>query len=136
MKKLLTLILAVILITSLAACGGDDATSSNNSSEGMMSRIENGVSSFMDGVESDISSMTSMLTGSSTTISKEDALGIALKDAGATKDSITDYESELDYELGIMVYDIEFKSGDTEYSYEIHAESGEILDKDTEKDND
>ena len=136
MKKLLTLILAVILITSLAACGEDDATSSNISSGGMMSKIENGVSSFMDGVESDISSMTSMLTGSSTGISKEDALGIALKDAGVTKDSIKDYESELDYELGIMVYDIKFKSGDTEYSYEIHAENGEILDKDTEKDND
>lgn len=136
MKKLLTLILAVLFISSLAACGEDDSTSSNASSEGLMSKIENGVSSFMDGVESDISSMTSMLTQSGTSITKEDALDIALKDAGVTKDSIRDYESELDYELGIMVYDIEFKSGDTEYSYEIHAQNGEIIDKDTEKDND
>lgn len=135
MKKLITLVLAVILITSLAACGEDkDTTSSNMSSGGVISRIEDGVSSFIDRVESGISSMTSMMTQSDSVISKEDALDIALKDAGVTKDSISEYESELDRELGVLVYDIEFKSQGTEYSYEIHAENGTILDKKSEKD--
>lgn len=136
MKKIVTFILAIMMITSLAACGEDKNTSSNNmSSEGLMSKIEDGVSSFIGGVESDISSMTSMMTGSGTSISKEEALDIALKDAGVTKDSIRDYESELDRELGVLIYDIEFKSGDKEYSYEIHAENGTILDRDSEKEN-
>ena len=113
MKKIVTFILAIMMISSLAACGEDKNTSSNNmSSEGLMSKIEDGVSSFIGGVESDISSMTSMMTGSETSISKEEALDIALKDAGVTKDSIRDYESELDRELGVLIYDIEFKSGD------------------------
>lgn len=138
MKKLLTLSLAIVFVLSFAACGNKDNNTSSDMQNGgdMMSQIEDGVSSIIGGVESGISSMTSMLTGSGATISAEDALGIALKDAGVTKDNITEYDNELERKLGILVYDIDFKSGDTEYSYEINAEDGAIIDKDTEKDYD
>ncbi len=138
MKKLITMLLAVTFVFALSACGEDDTQSSSmmqgGKDENYMSESGTGVSSFISGVESRISSMTSMLTSGDTTISADDALKIALKDAGVTKDSISDYESELERQLGILVYDIEFKSGNKEYSYEIHAENGSIVDRDIDKD--
>ena len=43
-------------------------------------------------------------------------------------------KAEKDYEDGVLVYEVEFYSGNTEYDYEIKAATGEILsfDKDIE----
>lgn len=45
-------------------------------------------------------------------------------------------ESELDYEKGKAVYDVEFESNDQEYEYEIDAETGAVLEKEKERDDD
>ena len=41
---------------------------------------------------------------------------------------------ELDDEDGTLVYEVEFKSGGMEYSYEINAATGAILKHETELD--
>lgn len=51
----------------------------------------------------------------------------ALKHAGVTADSIKEFECKLDKENGLMVYEIEFKSGNYEYSYDINAETGAVV---------
>ena len=43
-------------------------------------------------------------------------------------------EVELDEEDGILVYEVEFKSGNMEYSYEIDAASGAVLKHESERD--
>lgn len=68
-----------------------------------------------------------------TLISKEDALSKALSDASVPKSKAKELEIELDKENKTSVYEIEFKVDRIEYKYEIHAESGKILDKETEK---
>ena len=45
------------------------------------------------------------------------------------ENEIRELENNLDRENGILVYDIEFKSGNNEYSYDINAQTGEIIDR-------
>lgn len=71
---------------------------------------------------------------SSSKISKSKAKNIALKDAGVNEKDIREYEISLDNDDGVSVYEIEFKLGNTEYSYEIDAKSGKIIDKEQDID--
>ena len=62
------------------------------------------------------------------------AKSIALNHAGVSENEAYDMDIELDDEDGILVYEVEFKSGGMEYSYEIDAASGTILKHDAELD--
>ena len=62
------------------------------------------------------------------------AKSIALNHAGVSENEAYDMEIELDDEDGTLVYEIEFKSGNMEYDYEINAASGAILKHETEID--
>ena len=67
-------------------------------------------------------------------IAKEEAIDIALKDAGLTNDQVKALRTEFDYDDGRPEYDVEFRQGNYEYDYEIHAESGKILSREKEWD--
>ena len=67
-------------------------------------------------------------------ITPEAAKETALADAMLTSGQISDYESELDYQRGRMVYEIEFKSGGKEYEYVIDAQTGAIISGEVEAD--
>ena len=62
------------------------------------------------------------------------AKSIALNHAGVSENKAYDMEIELDDEDGILVYEVEFKSGNMEYSYEINAATGAILKHEAELD--
>ncbi len=62
------------------------------------------------------------------------AKSIALNHAGVSEGKAYDMDIELDDEDGILVYEIEFKSGNMEYSYEINAATGAILKHEAELD--
>ena len=62
------------------------------------------------------------------------AKSIALNHAGVSENEAYDMDIELDDEDGILVYEVEFKSGGMEYSYEINAATGEILKHEAELD--
>lgn len=68
-----------------------------------------------------------------TKITRDDALKIALEDAGLKQDQIHDLEVELDNDGGALHYDVDFEVNDKDYDYEIDAESGKILKKQTPK---
>ena len=59
---------------------------------------------------------------------------IALNHAGVSESKAYDMEIELDEEDGMLVYEVEFKSGGMEYSYEINAATGAIVKQETEPD--
>lgn len=65
-------------------------------------------------------------------IGTDTAFDIALRHAGVTAAQVTGKKSEIDYEHGRMVYEIEFRTANAEYDYEIDALTGEILDSDFE----
>ena len=58
----------------------------------------------------------------------------ALNHAGLSENQAYDMDIELDDEDGTLVYEVEFKSGGMEYSYEINAATGAILKHETELD--
>lgn len=59
----------------------------------------------------------------SSTIGRDAAVQIALKDAGLERNQA--YDLEVDYEHGY--YEIDFESGKGDFSYRIDARTGEIL---------
>ena len=63
-------------------------------------------------------------------LSRDEALSIALEDAGLKQEDILDLEIELDREGNSSHYDVDFEKDDRDYDYEIDAETGEILRKD------
>ncbi|MBR3381570.1 MAG: PepSY domain-containing protein [Clostridia bacterium] len=66
-------------------------------------------------------------------ISSERALEIALGHAGVDRSEAKDIEIELGREDGRPVYEVEFKANGVEYDYDIDAETGAVLDHDSEE---
>ena len=62
------------------------------------------------------------------------AKSVALNHAGVSEGKAYDMDIELDDEDGTLVYEVEFKSGNMEYSYEINAATGAILKHEAELD--
>ena len=65
-------------------------------------------------------------------ISREKALKYAYSKAGVSSSDVSNVRCSLDDEDGSWVYEISFRSGRSEYEYEVDAESGEILKQDIE----
>lgn len=59
-------------------------------------------------------------------------MNIALKHAGVSESAINEYEVDLDKDDGKTIYEIEFKTSDTEYDYEIDAYTGKVLKHESE----
>ncbi len=65
-------------------------------------------------------------------VSLEKAKSIALGKAGLSEKDVTFTESSFEYDDGYEVYQIDFVSGDMEYEMEIDANTGDILEYDSE----
>lgn len=63
-------------------------------------------------------------------LTREEAQAIALAHAGFTADQVTGLRTHRDKDDRTPTYEIEFRVGRTEYEYELHAETGRILDFD------
>ena len=62
------------------------------------------------------------------------AKSIALNHAGVDANTVYDMNIQLDVEDGTSIYEVEFKSGNREYEYEIDAATGAILQHEAEVD--
>ena len=60
-------------------------------------------------------------------IGKEAAEEIALRHSGISRTDAVMLETELEYENGGLVYEVEFKAGQKEYEYHVSAITGEVL---------
>ena len=67
-------------------------------------------------------------------LTREEAKKIALDHAGLKESQVTRLQVEYDRDDGIAKYEVDFEKDRFEYSYEINAESGKILDTDKEYD--
>ena len=82
--------------------------------------------------QGDVSKPVDSKTTPSGDIGYAKAKSIALNHAGVNENKAYDMGIELDDEDGRLVYEVEFKSGNMEYDYEIDASSGAILKHETE----
>ena len=72
--------------------------------------------------------------GTAQDIGHAKAKSIALNHAGVDANTVYDMNIQLDVEDGTIIYEVEFKSGNREYDYEIEAATGAILHHETEID--
>ena len=77
------------------------------------------------GVEDDSTSLA---------ITQDQAVDIALADAGLSQTEISNLEVRLDTENGVQVYEVEFNYQNREFSYEIDATNGNILNNEMDID--
>lgn len=77
-----------------------------------------------------IENNNSNLNSNEVSISEEKAKEIVLNNANLTIDQVTFKKVEMDFDNGIKKYDIEFYYNNKEYSYEIDASTGSILEYD------
>lgn len=69
-------------------------------------------------------------------IGEEIAKNKAFADAGVKEADVTEYEVDMDFDKGVMVYEIDFATKGFEYDYEINAVTGEIIKDRVEADHD
>ena len=67
-------------------------------------------------------------------LTKDEARDIALKHAGLSAADVSRLRVEFDYDDGRPEYDVDFRHGNYEYDYEIHAETGKIITSDKDWD--
>lgn len=66
-------------------------------------------------------------------ITPDEAKAAALADAAVSKSEATFIQTQLDYENGVQVYDIEFYTADSVYEYSIAASDGKVVKKEIDK---
>lgn len=69
-------------------------------------------------------------------VTLEEAVNIALKDAGFTAADVNFTKKAQDTDDGVQKYEIEFTNGGYEYDYDINASTGQIIEKSKEAIND
>ncbi len=132
MKKLLSLILCLIFVLCLTACGGaiDDMTSDAESmGSSIVSDTESAVDDATSAIKGDDKKMN-LMAG----ITAKDAKEAALRHAGLQESQVSDVDVDLDRDNGKLIYEVDFNSGNTEYDYDINAETGEVISADKSKD--
>lgn len=133
MKKIITLTLATVFLLSLTACGRtvDNLTSDAESmGESIVSDTESVIDKGTDAVTDDNKKSMNLMAG----ITASDATEAALKHAGLDKSQVSDIDVDLDRDNGKLIYEVDFNSGNTEYDYDIDAETGEVISADKSKD--
>ena len=139
MKQLTALLLILSLLLSLAGCSTAGAARALDAAE---DRLEEKLETVEDSVER---AVRKAVTPESTAVptesvfkpvTKEQAEQIALDHLGLSQNQVTRLHTEYEIDNGTGHYDVQFRSGDWEYEFEIHAETGKILscDRDSKYD--
>ena len=139
MKHLTALLLVFSLLLSLAGCSAAGAAQALDAAE---DRVEEKLDTVEDSVKR---SVRKALTPESVAVpeesffdpvTKENAEQIALDHLGLSKHQVTRLHTEYEIDNGTGHYDVQFRSGDWDYEFEIHAETGKILscDRDSKYD--
>ena len=143
-KRLTALLLIFVLLLTTAGCSAAGAIEKLDAAE---DHVENKLDAVEDTVENAVQRAVTPAPAATpslpaptptetaaagNTITSEEAEKIALDYVGFTTDQVTRLRTEYEIDDGMPQYDVEFLSGDFEYEFEIHAESGNILsfDKD------
>ena len=132
MKKTLSLIFCLIFVLSLTACGGT-MDGVKNDAESMGDSIVSGTESVVDDATSSIKDDDKKMNFMAGITAKE-AKEAALRHAGLNESQVSDVDVDLDRDNGKLIYEVDFNSGNTEYDYDIDAETGAVISADKSKD--
>lgn len=133
MKKISTIFICALLIFSLTACTG---MSSSDTGSGNMN--SGSLSSSLQDAESKISSLltpsgANVSNSTAVAVTREEAIDKALKHVGLKKEDVKDLEVDLDTEREGVFWEINFDHKDQEFSFDINANTGEIVNSKREQ---
>ena len=147
MKKILAILLIFAFAFALSACDNDDARGGNSKAKNDAAQsVNDDVASASVPSAGDNTTVSSGSTGEQTSapttqsdvqeaqITRDRAIEIALAHAGLNRSDVRDLEAELDRERGGIYWEVDFESGQYEYSYDINAQTGEIVISEIERD--
>lgn len=123
MKKLLSVLLTLVFVFSLVSCADDSGVNIRGEENKRSDKVSHTLYESKDNGHE-----------SSNTISRDRAIEIALNHAGISLENTRDLEAELDRERGSIIWEVDFEHDGYEYSYDIDAESEEIIHTEKEYD--
>ena len=128
MRRILYLGLSAgLLLSLLAGCGGQEGTSADPGGQSTPDLSAPPSSGSQEQTPPSSS-------GLSREISREDALAIALDNAGVPEEDAYNIKNERDGDNGIPIYDIEFETDYGDYDFQVAAADGRIVGADYEVD--
>ena len=133
MKKILIATMIMSMTTGLMWCTSyqivptDSLKNNNKSIDNTPIMIEDNNTQTIIQNDSIQSSVNDVNANTEAKYTIEQAKEIALKHANLTSDQVMFGKCVMDYEYGTQSYEIEFYKDYLEYSYEINANTGEIL---------
>ena len=134
-NKSLVLLLAVVLTFGLAACGRGPAPGPVAPTNGEPPRVPDAPEVVQPQEQAPAAPAPKpQPSGEDTLLTREQARDIALAHAAVALANARDLEVELDRERGEPVYEVDFDAAGLEYSYDIHARTGQILKAEKERD--
>lgn len=122
MKKLFALLLTLVFVLALSACN-------NKGGGGVAGKNDNNATAVLPDTE-----QNNQTQSNADLITRDRAIELALKHAGLSKADVRDLEAELDQERAGRYWEVDFKSGKLEYSYDINAQTEEIVKLEKERD--
>lgn len=134
MKQTISIILTTAFLLCLAGCG--QSTGQTSSWQTASEYISDGTSQSTSSSQQQNSSAISQNQQSNLNLTEDDALQIALENAGVSAADTPRTKVQRDTENGTPIYDIEFETSYGDYNYEISIETGEIIGADYEVDED
>ncbi len=140
MKKLFALTLVALLMLSLFGCSDNalsPAIQSNQSLE-LQTEVATQAQTEEQTVSETVTEVKDKTPANAEkeddTIGEDKAKEIALSHAGLNESDITHLFVELDFDDGILRYEVDFSQGQYEYDYDIDAKTGAILSYDKDID--
>ena len=137
-KKLLALIASMALVAAmaLAGCGGSQPAPSSSSAPESSAASSAAAEASSSAAAPAASSAAAPAASSDAYIGEDAAIEAALAHANVNRADATELKAELDTDDATAHYEVEFKSAGTEYSYDIDATTGEVLNFESEADDD
>lgn len=137
MKNIITLVLCLCLVFSLAACGramSDMSSDAESIGDSVVSDTQSTVDKITSGTESTVKKAEDDSINLMAGITAKDAKLAALKHAGLDENQVSDVDVDLDRDNGKLIYEVDFNFGNTEYDYDIDAETGNVISADKSRD--
>ena len=141
MKKLLALALSLLLTLSLVGCFQSPLSPANQTQQVVENQTTNDNQVAETEVETQAQTVVETVVETKApaqvdeeNIGEDKAKKIALDHAGLKEADVKHLFVELDYDDGVLRYEIDFRHGQYEYDYEIDAKTGTILSYDKDID--
>ena len=129
LTQLISLVLLVFLVALLGGCGA------LYQAEQAADQIEEQLEQKADQAEEQMEqAVTPPASNHTAALTLEQAQEIALNHAGFTADQVTGLHGSFEVDDGVPEYEVDFFQNGWEYSYTIHADTGDIREYDMDND--